>query len=147
MGGGVNATTLHGRKVVGGVAEGEALVTQEPISFFGGVDPATGLVTEKNHQLYDVCVTGKVLVYPTGKGSTGGSYRLYEMACRKSAPAAIVTIRAEPIAAIGAIMGEVPMVHAFDTDPTQAIRTGDFVRVDATAGTVTILRSHEVEPA
>lgn len=134
---------LTGRTVVGGVAEGVALVSHEPISFFGGVDPATGVVVEKKHELENECVRGKVLVYPTGKGSTGGSYRLYEMARRGTAPAAIVTVRAEPIAAIGAVMGEIPMVHRCGEDPTQVIETGDFVRVDAAAGTVTVTKAEK----
>jgi hypothetical protein len=110
-----------------GVAEGEALVSAEPIGFLGGVDGKTGVVTERGHPLEGACVAGKVLVFPTGKGSTVGSYVLYEMAREGVAPAAIVNAESEPIVAVGAIIGEIPMV---DLVPIEAIRSGDWVRVE-----------------
>jgi len=134
----MNQIKFVGKKVVKGTAEGEALVSHEPISFLGGVDPKSGVVSEKNHDLEGCCMTGKILVYPTGKGSTGGSNRIYDMACRKTAPAAIVNLRAEPITAIGAIMGEIPMVHQFEEDPVEIIQTGDWVRVEADKGIVIV---------
>ena len=136
---------LVGKKVVGGTAEGEALVAHEPITFLGGVNPATGVLVEKNHELQDRSITGKVLVYPTGKGSTGGSHRIYDMSVRGTAPAAIVNLRAEPITAIGAIMGEIPMVHHFEADPTREIETGDWVRVEADTGRVIVTQKNKSE--
>ena len=129
---------LKGHKVVGGSAEGEALVSREPISFMGGVNPNTGILAEKTHELVGKKITGKILVYPTGKGSTGGSYRLYDMSVQKTAPAAIINLYAEPITAIGAIMGNIPMVDKLSDDPTKIIETGDWVRVEASEGRVVI---------
>ena len=129
---------LKGHKVVGGSAEGEALVSREPISFMGGVNPNTGILAEKTHSLVGKKITGKILVYPTGKGSTGGSYRLYDMSVQKTAPAAIINLYAEPITAIGAIMGNIPMVDKLSDDPTKIIETGDWVRVEASEGRVVI---------
>lgn len=129
---------LQGRKVVGGVAEGRALVAKGPISFLGGINAENGLVTEKRHELEGECVTGKILVYTTGKGSTGGSFRIYEMADKGTAPAAIINEHADSVTAIGAIMGEIPMVHRFEQDPVEVIETGDWVRVEAGAGLVKI---------
>jgi len=129
---------LHGHKVVGGLAEGEALVTCQPLTFVGGLDPATGLVTEKNHELTGQCITGKILVYPKGKGSTGNAYRMYDMAVQGTGPAAIINQIAEPVTAIGAIMGEIPMVDKLSQDPLSAIATGDWVRVEASQGVVII---------
>jgi predicted aconitase with swiveling domain len=129
---------LKGHKVVGGVAEGEALVSREPISFMGGVNPNTGILAEKTHELVGKKITGKILVYPTGKGSTGGSYRLYDMSAQKTAPAAILNLYAEPITAIGAIMGNIPMMDKLSDDPTKVIETGDWVRVEASEGRVVI---------
>jgi len=136
---------LKGHKVVGGVAEGEALVCREPITFVGGIDPYSGILMEKRHELEGQCIAGKVLVYPTGKGSTGGSYRIYDMAKRGTGPAAIINQYAEPITAIGAIIGEIPMVDKLSQDPTQVIETGDWVRVDATEGRVSIQKKKENE--
>ncbi|MBN1137572.1 MAG: DUF126 domain-containing protein [Anaerolineae bacterium] len=117
---------LKGRVIKSGAATGIALVSPEPIGFLGGVDPETGLVVEPGHPLQGQCVTGRVLVFPTGKGSTVGSYTLYRMARSGAAPAAIVNAESEAIVAVGAIIGDIPMVDHVDI--TQ-IKTGDRVRV------------------
>lgn len=118
---------FRGRAIRPGKAEGEALVSPEPIGFLGGVDPETGRVVEPGHPLEGQSVVGKVLVFPTGKGSTVGSYTLYRLARKGLAPAAILNRESEPIVAIGAIMGDIPMV---DQVPIEEIRTGQRVRVD-----------------
>ncbi len=119
---------LTGRVIKPGVAEGEALVSPEPIGLLGGVDAATGIVTERGHPLESQCVAGKVLVFPTGKGSTVGSYVLYQLAVNGLAPAAILNAESEPIVAVGAIISAIPMV---DRLPVAQIETGDYVRVEA----------------
>ena len=131
---------FEGRSVVKGKATGEALVSRERISFFGGVDPLTGIVTEKGHELEGCNVTGKVLIYPTGKGSTGGSYRIYDMVYRKTAPAALVNREAEPITAIGAILGNIPMVDSVKDEIFDMVKTGDIVDIDAHAGIIHVHR-------
>jgi predicted aconitase with swiveling domain len=130
--------TLKGRKVVPGHARGEAVVSAEPVSFIGGVDPLTGVVTEPGHPLEGVCLAGKVLVYPTGKGSTGGSYRIYDMAVHRTGPIAFVQLQSEPIATIGAIMGNMPVVDCLDRNPIEVIATGDTVEVDGDRGLVIV---------
>jgi hypothetical protein len=122
-----------GRVIKAGQAEAEALVTSEPIGFLGGVDGETGRVTERGHPLEGMSVAGKVLVFPTGKGSTVGSYVIYQLAVKGLAPAAILNAESEPIVAVGAIIGDVPMV---DHLPIREIRTGDWVRVDGARVTV-----------
>ena len=117
---------FEGRVIKDGAAEGEALVSSEPIGFLGGVDGTTGQVTERGHPLEGAYVTGRVLVFPTGKGSTVGSYVLYELAANDLAPAAMINVDCEPIVAVGAIISEIPMV---DQIPIERIRTGDRVRV------------------
>jgi predicted aconitase with swiveling domain len=115
------------RVVKTGQAEGEALVSPNPIGFLGGVDPDTGIVIEAGHALEGECVSGRILVFPTGKGSTVGSYTLYRLARNGLAPAAIVNAEADPVVAVGAIIAEIPMVDQVDTS---RIRTGDWVWVD-----------------
>ena len=105
---------LKGRKVVGGMAEGEAMVTKEPISFMGGADPKKGTITEKGHELEGQVISGKILVFPSGKGSTGGSYQIYDMAKRGNAPKAFVNLSAGSIVAIGAIVSTIPTVDKLD---------------------------------
>ncbi len=99
---------FQGRKICPNRAEGEALVTSMGISFFGGVDPGTGRVVEKGHELEGQTISGKILVFPTGKGSTVGSYTLYQLKHAGLAPAAIVNVECETITAVGCIISEIP---------------------------------------
>lgn len=126
--------TLHGRKIYGGQAEGEALVTRMGISFFGGVDPDTGVVVEKGHELEGQSISGRVLVFPTGKGSTVGSYTLYRLKMNGKAPAAVINAECETITAVGCIIAEIPCL---DHVPLERIESGTRVRVDAEAGVIT----------
>jgi len=128
--------TLKGRTVSRGKASGPALVSKDPISFLGGIDPKTGEVIEKGHALYGKNVKGTVLVFPSGKGSTVGSYVIYQLKKNGVAPAAIVNVRSEPIVAVGAIISDIPMVDNLDKNPVETIEDGMIVTVDGTAGTV-----------
>ena len=130
--------TLKGRKIVTGKASGEAVVTREAISFNGGVDNMTGIVTEPGHEIEGVNISGKVLVFLTGKGSTGGSYKIYDMVSRGTAPVAFIQVTPEAITTIGAIIGNIPVVARLDQDPTVVISTGDHVTIDADAGLVEV---------
>ena len=105
---------LRGRIIYKGKAEGEALVTSMPISFYGGVDPNTGVVIEKGHELQGISVKGKILVFPTGKGSTVGSYTLYRMKKNGTAPAGMVNRECETVVAVGAIISEIPCLDKID---------------------------------
>ena len=118
---------LKGRIISKGRGEGEALATSQPISFYGGVDPNTGEVIEKGHELQGKTVKDRVLVFPTGKGSTVGSYTLYRMKKNGTAPAAIINRECETVVAVGAIISEIPCADQIDI--TQ-IKTGDRVRVE-----------------
>lgn len=124
---GVSCVELTGRVIKAGWAEGEALVSPEPMGFFGGVDPQTGVVLELGHALQGQCVAGRVLVFPTGKGSTVGSYILYRLKKNGVAPAAMVNAESEPIVAVGAIISEIPMLDRVAIDQ---IATGDRVLLD-----------------
>lgn len=115
-----------GRIIKAGTAAGRALVSSEPIGFLGGVDGETGVVTERGHSLEGQCVAGKILVFPSGKGSTVGSYILYQLSVNGVAPAALINAETEPIVAVGAIIGEIPMV---DQIPIEKIRAGDYVQI------------------
>lgn len=116
-----------GRVIYEGRAEGVALVSSSPLSFYGGVNPDTGEVVERGHELMGQSVKGKVLVFPYGKGSTVGSYVLYRLAKNGAAPAAIVNLRCETIVAVGAIISEIPCVDMIDIGK---IRSGMEVTVE-----------------
>jgi predicted aconitase with swiveling domain len=117
---------VSARVVKAGQAEGQALVSPDPIGFLGGVDPDTGVIVEPGHPLEGERVTGRMLVFPTGKGSTVGSYTLYRLARNGLAPIAIVNAEADPVVAVGAIIADLPMVDQVDVS---LIRSGDWVQV------------------
>jgi uncharacterized protein len=127
--------TVKGRSISKGSATGPALVSKDAISFLGGVDPKTGDVIEKGHALYGKNVKGAVLIFPGGKGSTVGSYVLYQLKKNGVAPAAIINVKSEPIVAVGAIISGIPMVDSLESDPL-AIPEGQQVAVNGTDGTV-----------
>ena len=131
---------LKGRKVVGGYAEGEALVSRDPVSFYGGVDPETGVVVEPSHAVEGECITGKVFVFPTGKGSTVGSYVIYRMKKLGTAPAALVNSETEAILATGCVISDIPLVDTFVVDPVENLRSGMLLRVIADEGVVETIK-------
>jgi predicted aconitase with swiveling domain len=118
---------ISGRIIYEGSAEGEILVSRMGISFFGGVDPETGIVVEKGHELEGQCVARKILVFPTGKGSTVGSYTLYRLKKNGLAPAAILNQECEPITAVGCIISEIPCL---DHIPVKSLQSGGHGFID-----------------
>ena len=126
---------LKGRKIYKGIAEGEAIVTKDGVSFYGGVDPDTGKVVEVGHELEGQSITGKILVFPTGKGSTVGSYTLYRMKKNHTAPAAIVNKQIDTIIAVGCIISEIPCVDQININE---IKTGQKMIVNGSEGTVEV---------
>lgn len=118
---------LTGRIIYPGKATGQALVTSQGISFFGGVDPDTGLILERGHELEGQSIAGKVLIFPTGKGSTVGSYTLYRLKHNGLSPAAIVNTECETITAVGCIIAEIPCV---DQIAIVELKTGVAVEID-----------------
>lgn len=118
---------LKGRIISKGMAQEEALVTSQPISFYGGVDPNTGEVLEKGHELKGQSIKGKILVFPNGKGSTVGSYTLYRLKKNGVAPAGMINRECETVVAVGAIISEIPCVDKIDISK---IKTGDIIRIE-----------------
>jgi predicted aconitase with swiveling domain len=118
---------LKGRIIYRGRVEGAALVTSQPISFYGGVDPNTGVIIEKGHELQGISVKGKILVFPQGKGSTVGSYTLYRLKKNGVAPAGMINRECETIIAVGAIISEIPCIDKVDI---AKFKTDDRVRME-----------------
>jgi predicted aconitase with swiveling domain len=130
--------TLHGRKVVGGVAEGEALVTRDTISGWGGVNPMAGVILETRHELRGQSFKDKILVFPGAKGSSGWSVVFHMSRLAGTAPKAMVFNEMTTKVALGAVVMRCPSVTDLDQDPLDVIETGDWVRVDGDAGTVEV---------
>jgi hypothetical protein len=131
---------LRGRKVVGGVAEGEALVTKDRISGWGGIDPRTGTVIETRHELRGKSFAGKVLVFPGAKGSSGWSAQFHVARLAGAAPLAMVFNEMTTKIALGAVVTHAPSVTDLDQDPLEVIATGDWVKVDGDRGIVEVTK-------
>lgn len=129
---------LHGRTVVPGVAAGPALVSHETISGWGGIDPAAGTIIEPRHELFGQCFTGKVLVFPGAKGSSGWSGFFQSCRLLGTAPIGMIFMIMSTKAALGAVVTRVPAVTSLDQDPCAVISTGDWVRIDADHGVVEV---------
>ncbi|MCK4568198.1 MAG: DUF126 domain-containing protein [Candidatus Thorarchaeota archaeon] len=127
---------MQGRKIFKGKVIGEALVTGDDISFYGGCDPETGEIVEKGHHLEGKSVSGKILVFPSGKGSTVGSYVLYALKKAEKGPLAIVNKIMDPVVAVGCIISEIPAVDQIDIGK---IQNGQKIEVDADNGVVTLI--------
>jgi hypothetical protein len=138
---------LRGRKVVGGTAEGEALVTRERISGWGGIDPRTGTIIETRHELRGKSFAGKVLVFPGAKGSSGWSNQFHLARLCGAAPAAMLFNEMTTKIALGAVVTHAPAMTDFDQDPLAVIATGDWVRVDADNGVVEVTKRRQATAA
>lgn len=131
---------LNGRKVVGGKAAGEALVTSQTISGWGGINERDGSIIERLHELHGQSFADKILVFPGAKGSSGWSAFFHMTRLNGVAPRAMIFTRMTTKIALGAVVTRVPSITDCDRDPVTAIATGDWVEVDADAGTVTVTR-------
>lgn len=129
---------IKAKPVTSGVVEGEAIVSRMAISFTGGMDPDTGVIREPGHDLEGQSIAGKILIFPTGKGSTTGSWQFYAAFKRGNAPKGIINVKAEGVVAVSAIITGIPMVHEPDQDPLEMIQNGDFVQIDADNGLIKV---------
>lgn len=135
---------LQGKGIVEGKAKGEAIVSTKPFGFFGGVDPSTGIVIDKWHELYGKSIKGKVFIYPEGRGSTVGAAIILELARTGCAPLAIINCNIETITAGGGIMAktfydvEIPMIDSIPKKELLAIENGSIVEVDGKIGEIII---------
>lgn len=128
------------RGISPGRATGEVLLCSQPIGFNFGFNCETGQVIEHNHELNGVSIKDKILVFPYGKGSTGGSYVVYQLAKMGTGPKAIINLVTETIIACGAIMSRLPVVDSMEKDPFSVLQNGDIVTVDADNEVVIIER-------
>lgn len=124
---------MKGKIIYPGKVKGKAIVSPEPIGFYGGVDVQTGEIIESGHPLEGRSIKGKILVFPHGKGSTVGSYIIYGLKKLGNAPLAIVTKNIDTVTAVGVIISEIPCIDGVDI---KKIRDRDIIEVDAEKGEV-----------
>ena len=118
------------RSIVDGKVEGEAIVSPNPISFFGEIDPQSGKILDSKNPLYGKTIANKIFVFPGGRGSTVGSYVIYGLKKNQASPLALVTNKAETIVVAGAILAEITLVDQFEKDVTTIIKSGDIIQID-----------------
>ncbi|MGH1358142.1 MAG: aconitase X swivel domain-containing protein [Burkholderiaceae bacterium] len=134
---------LRGRKVVGGFSQGEAMVTTDHISGWGGVDPRAGVIIETRHELRGQSFAGKVLLFPGAKGSSGWSNTFHLTRVIGTAPAAMLFVEMTTKVALGAVVTRAPAVTEFDQDPFLVIQTGDWVQVDGDQAIVSVFKRRQ----
>jgi len=134
---------LHGRKVVGGAVQGEALVTTQTISGWGGIDPQTGTIIEMRHELRGQSFKGKILVFPGAKGSSGWSAFFHRARLAGAAPSGMIFNRMTTKVALGAVVTHAPAITDLDQDPLTVIETGDWIEMDADQGIVKVTKRQE----
>ena len=136
---------IRGRGVVKGRAEGEALVADAMLSFWGEVDPVTGRVIAVGHPLEGQSLSGRVLVIRSTKGSSATPMVLNLAKLEGKAPAAFVNVEVDSLAALGCIVNNIPMITDLERNPFDNIQTGDHVVVDADRGFVLVSRASRLE--
>ena len=130
---------MRAHPVSGGKGEGEAVVCNGPFSFMGDLDPNTGKIPVPRHPLEGVSLANKVFVFTTGKGSSGGDCVAWMARDKGNVPAAMICLESEPVLSGGAIVTGIPTVDRPEKDIFAVIRTGDYVKVDATAGLIEVI--------
>ena len=132
---------LKGRKVMGGIAEGEALVSKMPLMGWGNVNVKGGFTVERNHPLFEIPFKGKVLVIsePRGSGGFTGYGRTRQFGTN---PAAFIYRKGNNLTVFAAMNMKVPTVTDLDQDPIEVIETGDYVRVDGDQGIVEVTKKN-----
>lgn len=136
---------LRGRVCAAGEFEGEVVVSHQPFGFWQGIDPQTGIVIDKRHDLCGTSVKGKVFVFPFGRGSTGTPGIFLEAVRNGCAPGAIVNVKSEPMIVACALLAEaffqhsIPIIEGLEVSPLEALRTGDWVRISGTTGVIEVV--------
>jgi len=130
---------IKAHMVCAGKAEGEAVVYNGPFSFLGDLNPATGKVPVPRHELEGISLVDKVFVFNTGKGSSGGDFAAWAAKENNNAPAAMICLESEPVLTGAALVTKIPMVDHPEKNVLELIKTGDYVKVDATAGIIEIV--------
>jgi uncharacterized protein len=129
---------IKGRIISRGIVEGEILISNQPISFLGGVDPQTGVVQDKESNLYGKTIKDKILVFPYGKGSTVGSYVILQLKKNNVAPKGMINLKTETIIAVGAIISRIPLIDMLENDGYEQLKEGGKIELNCDEGYIKI---------
>lgn len=121
------------------------MVSNQPFGFWQGIDPQTGIVIDKRHELCGTSLKGKAFVFPFGRGSTGTPGIFLEAVRNGCAPGAIVNVKSEPMIVACALLAgaffkvSIPIIDGLEGDPQELLRTGDRVRISGTSGVIEVI--------
>jgi predicted aconitase with swiveling domain len=140
MANGRNDMQLKGRTVNPGKAKGEAIVSKNPFSFMGELDPSTGKISSPSHELFRQSIRDKIFVCPTGKGSSAGPVVAYLAKKKSNMPKAMIVTEIEPVLAAAILTANIPAIDRLDKDPLGCIETGDYIELDADTGIIEVVK-------
>ena len=132
--------TIKGRKVVGGKTEGEALIADERVSFWGGTDPTRGIVHEVGNKFEGESFAGKVFIFRFTKGSSGTSGYINIAKRLGVAPAAVINMELDSLCVLGCAISDIPMMTDLDQNPFEVIENGDWIKLDADEGVIEVTK-------
>ena len=115
--------------LVQGKTEGIILKSQNPINFLGTVDKKTGIISDKNHELFDKSIKDFILVFPSGVGSSVGAYTIYSIKSNDAAPLAMICQKADLTVATGCALANIPLVIV-DNEKFTSFKTGQKISID-----------------
>lgn len=136
---------IRAHMVSAGTAEGEAVVYAGSFSFMGDIDPLTGRICAPRHPLGNVSLVDKIFVFTTGKGSSAGDCAAWNAKENGNAPVAIICLESEPVLSGAVIIAGIPTVDHPEQNVFDLIGTGDLVKVDATSGIITIIKTRNTK--
>ncbi len=129
---------IKGRIISKGIIDGEILISKNPISFLGGVDPKTGIVQDKESNLYGKSIKDKILVFPYGKGSTVGSYVILQLKKNNVAPKGMINLKSETIISVGAIISRIPLIDMLENEGYEKLKNKDKIELNCDEGYIKI---------
>ncbi|MEP7208490.1 MAG: DUF126 domain-containing protein [Casimicrobiaceae bacterium] len=132
--------TLRVARAVGSVVEGAAVMSEEGFSPRYDLDRWSGLITKPGHRLEGTSIVDKICFFPTAKGGIAAGWAFHDIKWKRIAPRAFVFGVTNPVMVQGAIFAGITITEGWDPHPREIVRTGDLVRVDPEAMTITVLR-------
>ncbi|MEM2928179.1 MAG: DUF126 domain-containing protein [Nitrososphaerota archaeon] len=118
------------RIITGDNVKGEAIVSKKRLSFYGSIDLEKGIVIEKDSDIYGKSITGKILIFKGGKGSTVGAYAIMKLKSNNVAPKALICLKADEIITVGCVLSDITLVDSINKEVLNIIKDGDIVEID-----------------
>jgi len=120
--------------LVQGKIQGKILKTENPINFLGTVEKKSGIISDKNHDLFNKSIKDSILVFPSGVGSSVGAYTIYSIKSNNSAPLAMICVKADLTVATGCALANIPLIIISENE-FNSFKTGEKISIDTESST------------